>query len=404
MTHELTTDIAIVGGGLAGSSAAAMLGRAGIDTVLVDPHAVYPPDFRCEKLDDEQLGIFRRTELAKSVLPATIHGTEDWIARFGTLVEKRPSDQYGIRYEDLVNAVRAQIPVGVAFLVGKAVDIANTPDRQTLTLAGGEAISARLIVVANGLNSGLRRRIGLGHEVISPCHSITVGFDMAPVSRPAFPFGALNYFPEKTGRMAYLTVFPVAGAMRANLMTYRQMDDPWLSRVREAPEAALREEMPRLERMIGPFAVVGPVKIRPADLYATTGYLRPGMVVVGDAFGTSCPAAGSGTSKVFTDVERLCNVHIPSWLRTDGMDRDKIAAFYDDPVKRAADQASLTTAFRLRTYSTDRSIRWTAERVARFVARMARAKLRRLGRRARVHSPGPVGYAPAPPKTPEMTR
>ena len=45
------TDVAIVGGGLAGSTAAAMLGRAGIPAVLIDPHPTYPPDFRCEKLD-----------------------------------------------------------------------------------------------------------------------------------------------------------------------------------------------------------------------------------------------------------------------------------------------------------------------------------------------------------------
>ena len=44
------TDIAIIGGGLAGSTAAAMLGRAGIAAVLIDPHPVYPPDFRVEKL------------------------------------------------------------------------------------------------------------------------------------------------------------------------------------------------------------------------------------------------------------------------------------------------------------------------------------------------------------------
>jgi glycine/D-amino acid oxidase-like deaminating enzyme len=43
------TDIAIIGGGLAGSTAAAMLGRAGIPTILIDPHQVYPFDFRVEK-------------------------------------------------------------------------------------------------------------------------------------------------------------------------------------------------------------------------------------------------------------------------------------------------------------------------------------------------------------------
>src|SRR5262245_1849927 len=36
------TDIAIVGGGLAGSTVAAMMGRAGIPAVLIDPHDAYP--------------------------------------------------------------------------------------------------------------------------------------------------------------------------------------------------------------------------------------------------------------------------------------------------------------------------------------------------------------------------
>ena len=63
------TDIAIIGGGLAGSTAAAMLGRAGIDTILIDPHPTYPADFRVEKLSgDEQIERFRKTGIADSVL------------------------------------------------------------------------------------------------------------------------------------------------------------------------------------------------------------------------------------------------------------------------------------------------------------------------------------------------
>ena len=61
------TDIAIIGGGLAGSTAAAMLGRAGIAAVLIDPHEVYPFDFRVEKLSgDEQLDRFCRTGIAEA--------------------------------------------------------------------------------------------------------------------------------------------------------------------------------------------------------------------------------------------------------------------------------------------------------------------------------------------------
>ena len=62
------TDIAIIGGGLAGSTAAAMLGRAGISTILIDPHKIYPPDFRCEKLGGYQLDLLRKTGIADPVL------------------------------------------------------------------------------------------------------------------------------------------------------------------------------------------------------------------------------------------------------------------------------------------------------------------------------------------------
>ena len=84
------TDIAIAGGGLAGSTAAAMLGRAGADVVLIDPREVYPPDFRCEKLDELQVGLLEKTGLAGAVLRAATCDEEVWIARFGRLVENGP--------------------------------------------------------------------------------------------------------------------------------------------------------------------------------------------------------------------------------------------------------------------------------------------------------------------------
>src|SRR5689334_14874464 len=122
-------DVAIVGGGLAGSLAAAMLGRAGIDALLIDPHAAYPADFRCEKLDGPQVAILHRTGLADVVLPATTLDGETWVARCGRLVDKRRGDQYGIRYEALVNTVRGAIPQTAPTLLAKAVAIAPDADR-----------------------------------------------------------------------------------------------------------------------------------------------------------------------------------------------------------------------------------------------------------------------------------
>jgi 2-polyprenyl-6-methoxyphenol hydroxylase-like FAD-dependent oxidoreductase len=134
--------------------------------------------------------------------------------------------------------------------------------------------------------------------------------------------------------------------------------------------------MPRLKRMMDDFKVSGPIKIRPADLCTNSGYLQPGIVLIGDAFSTSCPAAGTGTTKVFTDVGRLCNVYIPQWLTTEGMNAQKIAQFYDDPEKQACEAQSRAKAYHLRSLSIDNGLSWRAQRWARFLARLAQGTLR----------------------------
>jgi 2-polyprenyl-6-methoxyphenol hydroxylase-like FAD-dependent oxidoreductase len=159
--------------------------------------------------------------------------------------------------------------------------------------------------------------------------------------------------------------------MRVNLMAYRGMDDPWVQELRQRTETAMFVSMAGVARLVGPSEVAGPVKIMPADLYVTHGYLKPGVVLVGDAFASSCPAAGTGADKVFTDVERLCNVHVPRWMATDGMAVEKIGAFYADPVKRACDRFSFEKAFRARSVSTGEGLHWAAHRWARVIARVA---------------------------------
>ena len=376
------TDIAVVGGGLAGSTAAAMLGRAGISAVVIDPHAKYPPDLRSEKISTNQLALLRKTGLVDAALRAGRHDGGIWTARFGYLIDKKPSRQFGILYHELVNAIRGEIPDGVDQIEAKVTAISTSADRQLLTLSTGEQISARLVVLSSGLNIGLLHQLGIERHIISKCHSITVGFDIAPLGRPAFDFPALTYFSERpSDRAAYLTLFPVPEGMRANLFVYRDMDDPWLREMRDAPERALHLLFPRLRHFTGEFAITGQLRIRPADLYVATGHRQAGVVLVGDAFSTSCPAAGTGTDMVFTDVERLCNACIPGWLATDGMAADKIAAFYDDPAKVACDTWSEATAFHFRSVSIGEGLPWQARRWARFLGRRGQGMLRRLRER-----------------------
>ncbi len=372
------TDIAIIGGGLAGSTAAAMLGRAGIGTVLVDPHDAYPPDFRCEKLDEEQIGLVAKTGLGDLVAAAASPYRENWIVRAGRLTDRKPTGQYGILYDTLVNTMRGAIPPAVTVINGKAASIAVSDGRQTVTLADGEEISARLIILANGLNAALRKNFGMDRRDISPNHSISIGFDVSPLGRPAFDFPALTYVPEDARtRAAYLTLFPVTTGTRANLFVYRDMADPWLSAMRKAPVETLFVTLPGLKAFTGEIEIAGPVKIRPADLYVTTGIDKPGVVLVGDAYSTSCPSAGTGTGKVFTDVERLCHRYIPEWLASPGMAADKIAAFYADEIKTAYEIQCRQRAFRVRDLAINTGLTWEARRRLRFAAHVGRGIARR---------------------------
>ncbi|HSS86884.1 MAG TPA: hypothetical protein VLL30_24325, partial [Reyranella sp.] len=97
------------------------------------------------------------------------------------------------------------------------------------------------------------------------------------------------------------------------------------------------------------------------------------------AFACTCPVTGTGTDKVFTDVAQLCNVHIPAWLATEGLGEDKIASFYDDPVKTACDAWSLEKAYSFRSVSIEEGLRWRMKRGARFVRWAGSGLLRRAG-------------------------
>jgi hypothetical protein len=223
----------------------------------------------------------------------------------------------------------------------------------------------------------LRDQLALKREVTSPCHSIAIGFNVVPRGGNGFPFPALTYYAERpSDRAALITLFPIGEAMRANLFVYREMNDPWLQEMRRVPQAALYATMPGLRRLLGDFEVDGRVEIRPIDLYVTQGHRRPGVVLAGDAFATSCPAAGTGARKVLNDIERLCNVYIPRWLACPGMGEAKIGAFYDDAVKREGDAFAESKAYDLKSFSLGRTPRAHARRWIKFAGQAVRGSLR----------------------------
>ena len=151
--------------------------------------------------------------------------------------------------------------------------------------------------------------------------------------------------------------------------------------MRRNPVETMNAALPGLRRITGEYGVAGDIRVRPVDLYVSTGYRQAGIVLVGDAFAATCPVTGTGTDKVLTDVTQLCNVHIPRWLATEDMGEDKIASFYDDPVKQACDSWSSEQSFSFRKVTLDNGPYWYAQRWARFLLWFSQGILRQLRKR-----------------------
>jgi 2-polyprenyl-6-methoxyphenol hydroxylase-like FAD-dependent oxidoreductase len=354
-----TMDVAIVGGGLSGSLAAVVLGRAGYRVVLIDRHAVYPAEFRVEKIAGDQVDLFRRLGLLESVAAASSPFDVVINARRGRVIDRSRSQHYGIFYQDLVRTVRAQIPPAVRFIVGRVTDLAAGPHAQHIALADGETISARLIVLATGMGDALRHKLGITRRIVMEKQSLSFGFSIVPAAGTSFPFPALTCYGERIGDgIDYLSLFPIGRLMRGNLFTFLDHRDPWIRELRQAPKAALAAAMPGLTRFLGDYEVVDKVQNWLMDLSVVENHRRDGVVLVGDSFQTSCPAAGTGVSRLLADVDRLCNVHLPRWLATPGMGADKIGQFYDDPVKRASDRRAAQLADYRRSLTVETGLGW----------------------------------------------
>jgi len=358
-------DVVIIGAGLAGCVAASTLARSKIDVVLIDASPVVPPGLRAEKFGTEILDLFDRLDLGETVRAAATPISSVCIARFGRVMKRRPRLEYAFAYRELITALRAALPARIDVRFGRVVDIASGADLQRVTLNDGSVVEARLLIVATGPNAAIHRRVGIGVIDTQRDHSICIGFDL---KRPpdTFPFESIVYHGERwSDRVSYITLFPIGSRMRANLFVYRAHDEPWMQAFRQAPEAVLRETLPNLERVCGPLEIEGKVEIRPIDLRTTAGHDRDGVVLIGDAYCTSCPVSGTGMHKALIDVTRLCRQYVPAWLTTPGMNAEKISTFYADRVKVSFDVSSLALSGRLRGRAVGRGLRWILARAAK---------------------------------------
>jgi 2-polyprenyl-6-methoxyphenol hydroxylase-like FAD-dependent oxidoreductase len=366
---DLSAEIIVVGAGIAGTTAAAVLNRQGRRVILLDTRATCPPVFKAEKVERDALRLIRELDLFTPLLPYAGHIAEVCVAYDGHIFKRQQREQIGISYSDLVNTLRTHLSPEIQNKLGRVEQITRNGDTTSVHLESGEKLTARLVVLACGLNSQLLASLGLQRRIIRKEQSVVAGFNIIPSGSDPFNFDSVTFYPtDPSFKIDYLTLFKIRDTMRANLFAYHSIHDPWMREFQHNPKFLLDQAFPKLTRVIGNYEVVGKVVSNRVDLYSTEGEKPDGVVLIGDAFQNACPATGYGFVKVFTDVNALAEC-APAWFSTPGMSAEKLKTFYEHPRKQAEDATALHRASVDRLAATSSAPRWRLRRAVLHVRR-----------------------------------
>ena len=356
-TPAIEADVVIVGGGFAGALMALLAARQGRSTIIVDPFAVYPDDFRCEKFSADQASLIASLGI---------------INAFGLSAGSDPLalTRNGMRYDTMVNGLRGQWPESVHQRVGKAVGIVPALEGAEVLLADGARLKGRLVVLASGPGEKLRATLGMLRTVQSPGHSVTLGFDLegAPETLEALSGRVFN--GERAGDgVGYASFFPIGNLLRVNMFIYDDVRSSRVTAYRDDPVAAMKADLPRLGAEIADARLVGPVELRVTDLYRIEDAARDSVVLIGDARRTSCPASGTGISRILGDVTRLVEIYMPEWLDGDRISATDVAKFYADPELEKQDRHFLRRSVSGRETACNTSLIWRGRRALQALKR-----------------------------------
>jgi geranylgeranyl reductase family protein len=296
-----TVDVVVVGAGPAGSTAAADLARAGRDVLLVD-RARFPRDKCCgDGLTTDALRGLEALGLDPSSLPGW-QAVADLEFRSpsgrvvalplprdaGTYAAVVPRVELDAALVDLARDAGARVAEGCALVGATATD-----DRVVVELEGGEPVSARYAIGADGVWSPLRRALGLAPDGYrGEWHAFRQYFD--GVDGPAAD--VLHVWFEGDLLPGYAWAFPLPGGranvgfgiLRGGAVTTRAMAGLW-------PDLLGR---PHVRAALGPGATPAaphrawPIPARIGGLPLSGAGGR--ALFVGDAAAAADPLTGEG--------------------------------------------------------------------------------------------------------------
>jgi 2-octaprenyl-3-methyl-6-methoxy-1,4-benzoquinol hydroxylase/2-octaprenylphenol hydroxylase len=306
-------DVAVVGGGMVGATAALALARAGFSVALVDARepaawaAAHEVDLRVVGLAPssiqllEQLGAWDRIRDARA---SPYERMVVWDAENGATLHFDAADEgrdvLGYIVENnLVQSVLwdALDDAGVRRVVpAEVTGYSMREDRAQLELGNGDVLSARLVVAADGAESPLRAMVGIGTHGRDYAQRGIVAHvgTTRPHERTAWqrflPGGPLAFLPLADGRSSIVWSLPDEDAKRV-----LALDDEGF---REALGIAS-------DFRLGPIESVTPRAAFPLRLKLADRYEVGRLVLLGDAAHAVHPLAGQGVNLGLRDVTEL---------------------------------------------------------------------------------------------------
>lgn len=326
----IPTEIAVIGSGAVGKTAALALSQAGHDVLLVAPQL--PAASSTPSIDWDQR-VYALNHVAHSLLSSlkvwgamdanrvapvdgmAVHG--DGMGEGGALGNSAGQlafDAYGARVDALAwivedanlnAALDAALDAALRFasnlrlVSGTAVRMQWDADRASITLSSGETIDTSLIVGADGAHSWVRTQsdIGIDYRAYNQT-AVVANFDTTQPHHGV----AHQWFLGADGIVALL---PLPG-QRVSLV-WSAPEPLATTLMRGAPEQLCERLQALPGQRFGNFAMLAPQKPKgfPLRLIRSHSLVAHRVALVGDAAHVVHPLAGQGMNLGFADIDAL---------------------------------------------------------------------------------------------------
>jgi 2-octaprenyl-6-methoxyphenol hydroxylase len=216
--------------------------------------------------------------------------------------EVEPGEPFAHMIENrlLVDALEAKArDLGVALRATAVAKFAHTAHRVDAALADGSAVSARLLVAADGARSTIRQAAGIathGWNYGQSAIVINVAHERDHEGRaeehflPAGPFAIL----------------PLKGR-RSSLVWTENGEEA--KRIVALPDDAFQAELEeRFKLHLGAIRVIGARRVHPLGFFVARSFIAERIALIGDAAHVIHPIAGQGLNMGLKDVAALAEV------------------------------------------------------------------------------------------------